>query len=128
MYLTYRLLFPQPIPFYLRLLNSIVMICRMPTSPYPSAGYPPFPGYSYPGATGTSQVPAMPAMPAMPAIPQMQAIPGMPQQVPPTPPQPSTPSSKLVYGRTDLSMEEWRATLPKYRYQDFIADARVRNM
>ena len=85
----------------------------MSASPYPPSGYPPFSAFPYPGVPGVAQVPGIP-----------------PQVSPtgPTSPTPSTPSSKLVYERTDLSMEEWRASLPKYRYQDFIADARVRNM
>lgn len=27
---------------------------------------------------------------------------------------------KMMYMRTDISMEEWRATQPQYRYQEFV--------
>ena len=38
--------------------------------------------------------------------------------------QPKVP--KMVYTRTDISMEEWRASQPKYRYHELLtlADAR----
>ena len=97
----------------------------MSTSPYPPSGYPPFSAFPYPGVPGVAQVPGVPGVAQIPGIPP-QVSPTGPTG--PTGPTPSTPSSKLVYERTDLSMEEWRASLPKYRYQDFIADARVRNM
>ena len=35
----------------------------------------------------------------------------------------SNPSSRLIYTRTDISMEEWKALQPQYRYQDFLTAA-----
>ena len=35
----------------------------------------------------------------------------------------SNPPSRLIYTRTDISMEEWKALQPQYRYQDFLTAA-----
>ena len=35
----------------------------------------------------------------------------------------SNASSRLIYTRTDISMEEWKALQPQYRYQDFLTAA-----
>ena len=35
----------------------------------------------------------------------------------------TTNQLRLIYTRTDLSMEEWRALQPPYRYQEFLTEA-----
>lgn len=75
-------------------------------------------------------------MSAMPGMPGMSAMPGMTPMTPMTPMAPmptmyptgygTTPNntvgggSRLVYTRTDISMEEWKALQPQYRYQEWL--------
>ena len=89
-----------------------------------------------PAAMGASPA-VMPTMPTMPSMPTMPAT--IPTSVSPTmtpslgmynpynsfTPQGSVSGAvskipKMMYMRTDLSMEEWRATQPQYRYQEFV--------
>ena len=109
-------------------MNGMVGVPGMPPPLPPMGGMP-----------GIPAMPAIPGMPAMPAIPPtMPGIPPTMPGIPPTNPIPSTPLAgnttgnlsgtttnqvNLIYTRTDLSMEEWRALQPQYRYQEFLTEA-----
>ena len=89
-------------------------------------------------ATIPGMLPPMPGMPAaLPGMPGVSGVPGIPP-VNPTNPVSTTPLAgnptgnlsgtttnqlRLIYTRTDLSMEEWRALQPQYRYQEFLTEA-----
>ena len=67
--------------------------------------------------------PMNPMNPMAPMAPMAPVNPINPAQTPSTT-QSKVP--KMVYTRTDISMEEWRASQPKYRYHELLtlADAR----
>ena len=95
-------------------------------------------GASPTGMSGMSGMSAtMPTMPTMPTT--IPTMPTTPTSVSPTitpslgmynPYNTFTPQGnvsgtapkvpKMMYMRTDISMEEWRATQPQYRYQEFV--------
>ena len=85
----------------------------------PQPGYPAYP-------TSPPQQPTYP--PQQPAYPpQHPTYP--PQQPTYPPPQPTpTPTVHLVYGRTDVSMEEWRALQSQYHYQNFLTAVHAMNL
>ena len=68
-------------------------------------------------------MPAMPGMGTMAHMTPMTPMPTMP--VYPTgygtsPNNTVGGGSRLVYTRTDISMEEWKALQPQYRYQEWL--------
>ena len=100
----------------------------------PMSGIPPTMP-TIPGIPPT--MPTMPAMPGMPVMPGMNGVNGV-GGIPPVNPVSTTPLAgnpagnlsgtttnqlRLIYTRTDLSMEEWRALQPQYRYQEFLTEA-----
>lgn len=103
-------------------------MCRMSQPAYPPPAYPGFSNFSYPPAPGYPAPPAVPGMPAPSAMPGMPAPPAMPAP-PVAPVAPAAPTnSRLVYGRTDVSMEEWRATQPQYHFQDLLTAVHALNL